>query len=86
MRAPVDDRQKQARAALWLELIEHGPQRHAVRDAGRGVRDGLFPLADGVQRIVLERELSPDVLMHLERGVADDRVDPPRAADKVATL
>jgi hypothetical protein len=24
--------------------------------------------------------------MHLERGVADDRVDPPRAADKVATL
>ena len=77
MRAPVDDRQKQARAALWLELIEHGPQRHAVRDAGRGVRDGLFPLVDGVQRIVLERELSPDVLMHLERGVADDRVDPP---------
>src|SRR5713101_7416433 len=47
VRAPVDDRQKQARAALWLELIEHGPQRHAVRDAGRGVRDGLFPLADG---------------------------------------
>ena len=25
VRAPIDDRQKQARAALWLELIEHGP-------------------------------------------------------------
>src|SRR5256885_1769018 len=70
VRAPVDDRQKQARAVFWLELIENGPQRHALRDAGRGVRDGLFPPADGVQRIVLERELSPGVLMHLERGVA----------------
>src|SRR5258705_4407921 len=25
MRTPVDDRQQQARAVLWLELIEHGP-------------------------------------------------------------
>src|SRR3977135_4247087 len=78
VRAPVDDRQKQARAALWLELIEHGPQRHTVRDAGRGVRDGLFPLADGVQRAVLDREFLPGVLphLHLECRVADDRVDP----------
>src|SRR4030081_2427929 len=76
VRAPVDDRQKQARAVLWLELIEHGPQRHAVRDAGRGVGDGLFPRVDGVQRIVLEREFPPGVLLHLERRVADDRVDP----------
>src|SRR3982074_141163 len=48
VRAPVDDRQKQARAALWLELIEHGPQGHAVRGAGPGGRDGPLRLAVAV--------------------------------------
>jgi len=55
-----------------------------MQDAGFGTVCSRSQMA--FQRIVLERELSPDVLMHLERGVADDRVDPPRAADKVATL
>src|SRR4030088_2781940 len=76
VRAPVDDRQKQARAALWLEVYEHGPWRRALRDAGWGVREALFPLADGVQRVVLKREFPPGVLLHLECRVADDRVDP----------
>src|ERR1700716_161025 len=78
VRAPVDDRQKQARATLWLEVIEHGPWRHGGPAAGRGAWDGVFPLAEGVQRFILERKFPPAVFLHLhlECRVADDRVDP----------
>jgi len=76
VRAPVDDRQEKARAALWLELVEHGSQRHAVWDTARRVRNRLFPRTDGIQCFVLQREFAPGVLAHLERRVADDRVDP----------
>lgn len=76
VRAPVNDCQKQARAAVWLEMIEHGPQRHAVRNAARWIRDDLFPLADGVQRVILERELPPGFRLHFERRVADYCVNP----------
>src|SRR3954454_18051875 len=65
VRPPVDDRQQQASAMLWVQLIEHSPQRHRVRDAGRWVRSSLLPLADGVQCVVFEGEFALGVLPHL---------------------
>ncbi len=53
VRAAIDDRQQQARAALWLELIEKGPQCHTVRNARSRVRYGPISLANSVERFTL---------------------------------